>query len=175
MRAVLREWEFSESLFQESRISAKIPEVITPPTEIIEQIQSPPKKTSTAPLNSALPEIPKESLAKPTDDASQENFDFFGFESPVPSQPEPVPGSTQILMSQTTAPAPRPTFFSSLKMKHSFSKPVRIRFARYVLGVFTVLMFLFMLKMFCELGTNTVQMSPNHVRFSSSHRHHHRV
>lgn len=173
--------EFSESLFQESQISTKIPEVITPPTEIIEQMQSPPPKPATLPVVQPPSKPLKDADAKPADDPSQENFDFFGFDAPVPV--EPVPGlSTQIVMSQDSttrgpspSPSPSPGFLASLKIKQGFSKPVRIRFAQYLVGAFTALMFLFMLKLFSEMGSNTVQMGANHVRFSSSHRHHHRV
>ena len=154
--------EFSESIFQESRISNKIAEPLSPPTEIITQIQD----------KGIIPEdTPITLVSNPP--ICTENFDFFEFDSTqAPTQPE----SNQIIISSgngTTVPqSMNPTVTPT---KASSSKPIRIRFARYALGLFSVLMFLFLLKMFSELGSNNVVLSTNHVRYSSSHHRHHRA
>lgn len=169
--------EFSESLFQESQISNEIPEILTPPVEIINQIESPQieKTPLEAPLETASrPLVPIEQV--PNESSPPENFDFFEFDAEKPSPEEAPTESNQIVITDacsTVVPAPVSVPQSSLKALAS--KPVRIRFARYVLAVFTVLMFLFILKMFSELGSTSEEASPNHVRFTSSHRHRHRA
>jgi hypothetical protein len=220
--------EFSESIFQESRISGNVPEVMSPPVEIIKQMEittpmspgnkpeKPPvnqnKKQITLPmspgnkpnkpspnLNENLTKTPMSPGNKPTpvhkennhkapmspgnkpskpEVPNQENFDFFEFgsSSKIDVQPNPQPSGTQIVMTDgTSVPAPSSNFLTGFSLKSSLSKPTRIRFARYALGVFTVLMFLFMLKLFAEMSNPTVRMSSNRIRFMSSHRHHHRV
>lgn len=171
--------EFSESLFQESRISNDIPEILTPPTEIINQIEpqqkeeapeEPPLETHTAPL------VPPEQV--PPVSTSPENFDFFEFDlekQPSPTGEGPAESNQIVITDGCSTAVPAPVSLPQSSLKALSSKPVRIRFARYVLGVFTVLMFLFILKMFSELGSNTEEVSPNHVRFSSSHHHRHRA
>ena len=161
--------EFSESIFQESRISTKISDPLSPPTEIINQMQT------EKPV--VLPQEPQITLTSNPAPMTTENFDFFEFDKPqVTPTPSPQPQSNQIIISSgMPTVVPQSSNHSPSSLKASSSKPIRIRFARYALGLFSVLMFLFLLKMFSELGSNNVVLSSNHVRFSSSHHRHHRA
>lgn len=171
--------EFSESLFQESQISNAVPEMLSPPTEIIDQMKT--AAPSEPPLQTPLerPCEARDSTKQTLPNPSQpENFDFFEFdarrETPAPEE-APVAPNQIVITDGASRAVPAPVSFPRASLKALASKPVRIRFARYALGVFTVLMFLFILKMFAELGSTSEEMSPNHVRFSSSHHHRHRA
>lgn len=174
--------EFSESIFQDSHISVKMNETMSPPTEIIKQIEEPdtehePELKSEVQTSSSPIETPITIVTKPNNNpTSTENFDFFEFDSTPETNPIQEPESTQIIISNgTSAPVPQSSIRPESNLKSSSSKPIRIRFARYALGLFSVLMFLILLKMFSELGSNTVRLTANHVRYSSSHHRHHQV
>jgi hypothetical protein len=163
--------EFSESLFQDSSISEKNNEPMSPPTEIIQQMtQNDPKEIIPAPIEEKII-IPDQPIA------STENFDFFEFDSPNAGPVNNIPQeSNQIMITDASSTAvPSSIATPQSAFKGLASKPVQMRLARYLMGIFTILMFFFILKMFSDLGSNTEQVSPNHVRFSSSHHHHHRV
>ena len=163
--------EFSESLFQHSAISEKNSEVMSPPTEIIQQIKDPEPKN-------IIPQTPIEEKIIVTEKpiASPENFDFFEFDSPNPQPMLPPQESNQIMITDAQSTAvPSSIITPQSALKGLASKPMQIRLARYLMGIFSVLMFIFILKMFSDLGSDSEQMSPNHVRFTSSHHHHHRV
>jgi hypothetical protein len=164
--------EFSESIFQDSQLSEKDCENETPEVETKKEALEN-AEISNPPVAPEQPEIKDISEIE-----TKENFDFFEFDSNSPNPPvENAPQeSNQIVITDsgaTTVPSPVTT--PGYTLKGLTSKPVQIRLARSLMGFFTILMFFFILKMFSDLGSDTEQMSPNHVRFSSSHHHHHRI
>lgn len=118
-----------------------------------------------------------DSNALTSPEAEQDN-DFFEFEVQT-ATPAPKPHEAQICVRLADK------FFSNTKQKANETKltidqekedlktlQFRQQLARWALALFTILMFVIVLKLFIQLGDSSVSTSGNRIRHSGRHHHH---
>ena len=130
------------------------------------------------PMAARIKRLTKDSNTITSPDIEAEN-DFFEFDVQT-ATPAPQPHEAQICVRLADK------FFSNTKQKSRLtdSPPVsdkkseltalqfRQQLARWALALFTVLMFIIVIKLFLQLGDSSVSTSGNHVRHSGRHHHH---